>query len=74
MIKNVGSLDRMFRIVIGVGLLGIAIFDHQAWGWIGLILVATGFLNYCPIYTALGKNTATSAPAKDETKKDSDAS
>lgn len=52
---NVGSTDRALRIFAGsllilLSLLGVI----GAWGWIGLIPIATGALRFCPAYTLLG--------------------
>lgn len=52
---NVGSLDRILRIVVG-GLLMVlaAMGTIGAWGWLGAIFVVTAFLKFCPIYRILG--------------------
>lgn len=52
---NVGSTDRALRIFAGsllilLSLLGVI----GAWGWVGLIPIATGALRFCPSYTVLG--------------------
>ena len=55
---NVGKLDCMLRISIGL-LMVIAAATSLigAWGWLGLILVATGAMRFCPVYTLFGKST-----------------
>jgi hypothetical protein len=51
---NVGNLDRMARITIGVILLVLASIDMiGAWGWLGLLLIATGTAKFCPLYPLL---------------------
>jgi len=61
--KNVGSLDRILRIVVGLVLIAYAIplgFPQTGWnwvGWIGLIPIATAFLGICPAYSLLGVST-----------------
>ena len=53
MIQNVGTLDRMVRIVIGLGLLSMLYLvesNARWWGLIGLIPLATGILGFCPGY------------------------
>ncbi|AMC99812.1 YgaP family membrane protein [Halomonas chromatireducens] len=56
--SNVGSIDKIARIVIGAVLIGLAMTGViSAWGWIGLLPLATGLLNFCPAYTLLGINT-----------------
>lgn len=60
--NNVGGLDRAARIVAGLGLLALTLTGTiGAWGWIGLVLVATGALSTCPLYSMIGLSTC---PAK----------
>jgi len=51
---NVGSLDRILRIVVG-GLLMVlaAVGTIGVWGWLGVIFVATAFMKFCPIILGL---------------------
>lgn len=57
---NVGSIDRVARIVIGVMLIAFAIplgFPQTGWnwiGWIGIVPIATAVFGYCPAYSLLG--------------------
>jgi hypothetical protein len=56
--SNVGGIDRIARIVIGAVLLILAITGQiGAWGWIGLLPLATGAMGWCPPYSILGINT-----------------
>ena len=54
---NVGSIDRLLRIIVGliIAILGV-IFDSW-WGLIGLIPVATGLFSFCPLYALLRTDT-----------------
>ena len=54
---NVGGMDKKIRIVVGLILIALALFAGKSWGWIGLIPLATGLFNFCPLYSLLGKNT-----------------
>jgi hypothetical protein len=55
---NVGSLDRMLRIVVGLVLLALVFVGPKtAWGWIGLVPILTGLFRTCPAYSLLGINT-----------------
>ncbi len=55
---NVGKIDRIVRIVIGVMLVSQVAFSAPAWvGLVGLILVLTGTMGFCPIYGAFGWRT-----------------
>jgi hypothetical protein len=56
--KNVGSIDRIVRITLGVVLLGLtATGTIGAWGWLGAVPLATGAIGWCPPYAIFGWNT-----------------
>jgi len=55
---NVGGIDRILRIVVGLVLVGLAATGTVGlWGWIGVVPLATGLLGTCPAYGLLGMNT-----------------
>jgi hypothetical protein len=57
---NIGSIDKVLRIVVGLGLLSIIFFvDGPArwWGLVGLVPLGTGLINFCPLYAILGLST-----------------
>lgn len=54
---NVGSPDKIIRIILGAAILGAGYF-YQSWlGLIGLIPILTAFTNFCPLYSIFGINT-----------------
>ena len=56
--KNMGGTDRIARLIIGALLVVLAITGTiGVWGWIGIILVVTAFINFCPIYRVFGIKT-----------------
>jgi len=61
--SNVGSADRLVRIVVGLMLIAFALpigFPHTGWnwiGWIGVVPLLTGTFAYCPAYSAFGIST-----------------
>ena len=56
--KNMGGIDRIVRFIIGALLVVLAITGTiGVWGWIGIILVVTAFINFCPIYRVFGVKT-----------------
>ncbi len=60
MTANVGTVDRILRIVVGLGLLSMLLWvDGNAkwWGLIGLGLIVTALVRWCPAYTLVGINT-----------------
>ena len=57
---NVGSIDRILRIVVGLGLLALVfVLDGNAryWGLVGLLPLATGLFRFCPAYALFGLDT-----------------
>ena len=70
MIKNVGGIDRILRIVIGAALiLGFFLNSANGYNWlylIGIIPLATGLMSTCPLYKIFGFNTC---PMKKEEKR-----
>jgi hypothetical protein len=63
MTANVGSTDRILRIILGLVLLAYATeigFRHTGWnwvGWIGIVPILTALFSFCPAYTLLGMST-----------------
>ncbi|MEY2632447.1 MAG: hypothetical protein RIR00_1101 [Pseudomonadota bacterium] len=55
---NVGGLDKILRIIAGLGLVGATAAGMlPAWGYIGIVPLATGLIGFCPLYPILGLNT-----------------
>jgi hypothetical protein len=55
---NVGKTDRMIRIVVGIALLSLVFVGPKTmWGLVGLVPLATAFINFGPAYKLLGLNT-----------------
>ena len=65
MTKNIGMIDRVLRIVIGIILIAFALkigFGNTGWnwiGWIGVIPIVTALVGSCPLYSLVGVNTCT---------------
>lgn len=56
--KNAGTIDRVLRITVGIGLLAIAFVGPQTpFGYLGIIPLTTGLMGWCPLYTLCGLNT-----------------
>ncbi|MDO8347723.1 MAG: DUF2892 domain-containing protein [Rugosibacter sp.] len=55
---NVGGIDRILRIVVGLALIGWAFAGGPVWAWIGIVPLATALINFCPLYTLIGINTS----------------
>ncbi len=60
--KNEGKMDRILRVIFGLGLLSLVVIGPQTmWGLVGIVPVLTGLLGYCPLYQILGINTCARA-------------
>lgn len=58
---NVGGIDRILRILIGLALTALVFVGPQTpWGWVGLVPLLTGLFGFCPIYPLIGLNTCSS--------------
>lgn len=54
---NVGGIDRILRIVVGLALIAWALMGGPVWAWIGVVPLATGAVGFCALYPLLGINT-----------------
>ena len=60
--KNVGGMDRILRIIIGLGLISLVYVGPQTpWGWIGVIPLLSAIAGFCPAYRLVGLNTCSRA-------------
>ena len=63
--KNVAAPDRTVRIVIGLGLISAAFLVQDSYRWVGLlglVLLVTGIVGNCPLYSVLGLNERATKP------------
>jgi len=64
MTKNVGGIDRILRIVVGLVLIAYALnlispdTGYNVWGWVGIVPLATALINFCPLYKIIGLSTS----------------
>lgn len=64
---NEGKVDRILRVVLGVGLLSLIFVGPQTmWGLIGLVPLFTGALGFCPLYKVFGFNTCPIAGSRQQ--------
>jgi predicted transporter len=54
---NVGTIDRIVRVLLGLVLIGLGIYFSSWWGAIGLIPLATAAVSWCPLYRLVGLTT-----------------
>jgi hypothetical protein len=58
--NNVGTADRLFRVLLGVGLLIAFFYTSGVWQWltlIGIVPLLTGLVGTCPVYSLFGLST-----------------
>ena len=55
--KNIGTVDRVIRVVLGLAIIGAGVYYQSWWGVIGAIPIITALVNYCPAYTLIGVST-----------------
>jgi hypothetical protein len=64
--KNMGTTDRVIRIILAI-VFGVLYFNHTVTGTLGIVLLVLGvvflltsLVSFCPLYTILGWNTCKS--------------
>ena len=63
---NVGGVDRALRVIVGIVLIGLTLAGTiGAWGWLGVIPLATGLFRTCPGYSLIGVNTCSLKKSSD---------
>lgn len=59
--KNIGTVDRIVRIVAGLALIALVFVGPKTpWGWIGVVPLVTALIGWCPAYTLFGIKTCKS--------------
>ncbi len=58
---NVGTTDKIIRVIVGLGIIGAAVYLQEPWGgwWgaIGAVPILTAFIGFCPAYLPFGIST-----------------
>lgn len=63
--SNVGGIDRILRVAVGLTLIALAATGTVGvWGWIGVVPLATGLFRFCPLYPLIGVNSCGSGAGK----------
>lgn len=56
--KNEGKIDRLLRVIVGIGALSLVFVGPQSlWGLVGIVPLVTGLAGTCPLYSILGLST-----------------
>ena len=62
MTKNIGTIDRTLRVLVGLALIAFSVTGITgAWGWIGIVPLVTALVGWCPAYTLFGIKTCKSS-------------
>ena len=55
MSANIGTVDRVLRVIVGLALIALALSDPAyIWGYIGFVPLVTAFIRFCPLYRLFG--------------------
>lgn len=54
---NVGKVDKVIRIVAGLGIIGAGYYYGSWWGAVGLVPLITAVISWCPAYSLVGIST-----------------
>jgi hypothetical protein len=58
MTKNIGGVERIVRVVVGIGILALAFVGPKSpWAYLGILPIVTGAVGWCPPYSLLGIST-----------------
>lgn len=61
--RNIGDVERVVRVVAGLGLLSLVFVGPQTmWGLVGIVPILTGLSGWCPPYSLLGISTCKVKP------------
>lgn len=58
--KNMGGIDRVLRLIIGIAIAAFGLVNQSWWGLIAVIPLGTALIAVCPLYLPLGLSTCTS--------------
>jgi len=57
--KNVGKVDMIIRVILGIVIASVGIVYESWWGLVALVPLFTAFINFCPLYALFGFSTST---------------
>ena len=55
--KNVGNLDRVLRLILGLVIIALGFINQSWWGLVGIIPLFTAAVGWCPAYLPFGIST-----------------
>lgn len=54
---NIGTADRVIRVVVGLAIICVGAYYQSWWGLIGLLPILTASIRFCPAYVPFGITT-----------------
>jgi hypothetical protein len=57
MVKNIGSADRVGRVVVGLAIIAVGLYTKSWWGAVGVVPLLTAAIGWCPAYLPFGITT-----------------
>lgn len=63
---NVGTIDRILRVIVGLAIMGAGVYYNSWLGFIGIIPIIVALLGWCPMYQVLGCSTCNCCEKKAE--------
>jgi len=57
MLKNIGSADRVVRVVVGLAIIAVGLYTKSWWGAVGVVPLLTAAIGWCPAYMPFGITT-----------------
>ncbi len=54
---NIGKIDKIIRLVLGLIIVTWGAITMNFWGIIGIALIGTSLMSFCPLYALLKVNT-----------------
>lgn len=55
---NIGAIERVIRVIVGLGVFALVFVGPMSpWGYLGLVLIFTGLVGWCPLFAMLGTST-----------------
>lgn len=64
MTANVGGIDKVLRIIVGLVIVALGLIYSSWWGILGILPLATGLMNYCPAYSLIKVSTNKKIPTE----------
>ncbi len=64
MTTNVGGIDKVLRIIVGLVIIALGLIYSSWWGILGIVPLATGLMNYCPVYSLIKVTTNKKIPTE----------